>query len=174
MRHVTVTWRPDEGRFDALGKNPVAIPVNAPHEGDPEGFSAADLLLAGVGACSGWDMVEILRKQRQDVTGVVVRVIGEQATEPPWAFGRIEVEYTVAGRKLRRRGVERAIRLSCDKYCSVIATVRGVATVVTSLVLVDADTAASADTGAGTSHAGADAAGDQIAPAAPAIAVDRA
>ena len=131
MKQVKVTWEPDAGRFVAAGGHrgyPIAI--NAPHEGGGvTGFSAAELLLAGAGSCSAWDVVSILRKQRQEIEAIEVAVTGEQDPEPPWPYRRIELVYRVRGRDLSRRAVERAVRLSVDRYCAVLATVRGVASV---------------------------------------------
>lgn len=148
MRTVTVTWEPDEDRFVAEGSNPRReITINAPGAAGstepPRGFSASELLLAGVGSCSAWDVVEILRKARQAVSAIDVTVEGEQAPDPPWPYTRITLRYVVQGRALRRATVERAIRLSCTRYCSAIATVRGVADVVHSVETVsDPDPAA--------------------------------
>ena len=140
MRTVNVEWRPDEQRFTASGTHPGhTITLNAPHEAGspPTGFSPSELLLAGVGACAAWDVVEILRKGRQEVTGVDVRVTGEQRPEPPWAYERIEAQFVVRGRGIRPAFVERAVRLSCERYCSVIATLRGVAEVVSTFEVID-------------------------------------
>jgi putative redox protein len=135
MRTVTIQWHPDEERFTASGTHPgQVVVINAPHEPGshhpPTGFSATELLLAGAGACSAWDVVEILKKAREPVTGVEVRVNGEQATEPPFAYQAISVHFLVRGQGLRAASVERAVRLSCERYCSILATVRGVARVV--------------------------------------------
>ena len=138
MKTVTVTWRPELDRFDARGSHPVTIPVNAPHaDGPPTGFSATELLLAGAGACSTWDIVEIMRKSRQDLTGLAVDVIGEQAADPPWHYERIALRFTFRGNGIARAAAERAVSLSVDKYCSVVATVRGVANIETEVVVIE-------------------------------------
>lgn len=140
MRTVRVEWIPAEGRFTALGSHAdQVLSINAPQEGRraPTGFSASELLLAGIGSCSAWDVVEILRKGRHHATAVEVRVTGEQSADPPWAYGRIELRYLVRGRGIPHAFLERAVRLSVERYCSVIATVRGVAEVVHSVQLVE-------------------------------------
>jgi putative redox protein len=140
MKQVTVRWLPESDRFEAGGTHAgQTVVVNAPHEGPPTGFSAKELLLAGIGACSSWDVVEILGKQRQRLRGVTVVVSGEQAPDPPWPFTRIEIHYEVAGHGLRPRLVERAVRLSVERYCSVIATVRGVAEIAWGVSVRDED-----------------------------------
>ena len=125
-----VSWAPDEHRFVAVGSNEGrAIVLNAPHpEGTPAtGFSPAELVLAGAGACSAWDVVQILRKGRQEVGGLEVRVVGTQQAERPWPFRDVRLHYVVSGRDLKPGLVRRAVRLSHERYCSVIATIRGAA-----------------------------------------------
>jgi putative redox protein len=144
MRSVEVAWDQAAGRFEASGKwTGHTIAINAPAGPDeqrgPTGFSAADLILAGVGACSAWDVVEILRKSRQQVSGLSVRVDGRQEEAPPWTFRRVTIRFTIHGTGLDREAVARAIRLSVDRYCSVIATVRGSAEVVDSFEIVEAE-----------------------------------
>ena len=129
-RSVMVSWAPDEHRFVAVGSNEGrAIVLNGPHpEGTPAtGFSPAELLLAGAGACSAWDVVQILKKGRQDVSGLEVRVVGTQQAERPWPFRDVRLHYVVTGRDLNPGLVRRAVRLSHERYCSVIATIRGAA-----------------------------------------------
>lgn len=138
MKQVTVTWLREYDRFEAAGTHPgQTIRINAPHEGAASGFSAKELLLAGIGACSAWDVVQILNKQRQELRGVVATVTGEQDAEPPWPYRRIEIRYEITGVGLRPRLVDRAVRLSVDRYCAVIATVRGVAEVTYSVDVRD-------------------------------------
>ena len=69
-------------------------------------------------------MVEILRKTRTEVADLAVRVTGEQDEDPPWAYRAIHLHFTFTGPGIDPAVVERAVRLSVDKYCSVIATVR--------------------------------------------------
>ncbi len=78
-----------------------------------------ELVLQGLCACSGMDVVSILRKQRQDVVDVVIEAQAERAETPPKVFTRIALTYRVIGRGLRPKAVERAVRLSADTYCSV-------------------------------------------------------
>ena len=145
MKHVTVSWERHEERFVARGSHEGReVVINAPREGTGQtGFSASELLLAGIGACSAWDVVDIMRKKRQPLGSLEVSVTGEQEAEAPWPFRRIEVVYRAGGTGLTRTALEHAAQLSAEKYCSVIATVRGVAAVETRVELeesaVDAD-----------------------------------
>ena len=72
----------------------------------------------GAGGCSAIDVVHILRKARQDLVDCVVEMEGERAAEDPKVFTRIHMHYVVTGRGLNPAQVERAIRLSKEKYCS--------------------------------------------------------
>jgi putative redox protein len=72
----------------------------------------------GAGACTAIDVVHILRKARQDVTDCVVELDSERAEEDPKVFTRIRMHYVVTGKGLARNQVERAIKLSKEKYCS--------------------------------------------------------
>ena len=97
-----------------------AIVVDAaPDVGGRElGPRPMELVLMGTGACSAIDVVHILRKARQDVRGCVVELQSERAAEDPKVFTRIHLHYVVSGKGLAAAQVERAIKLSKEKYCS--------------------------------------------------------
>ncbi|MBX3028756.1 MAG: OsmC family protein [Chloroflexi bacterium] len=145
MKIVTIDWDPARERFVAEGTHRGhRVDINAPHtlpEGEgrhgPSGFSASELLLAGAGSCAAWDLVEILRKQRQDLRDLQVEVEGEQQADPPWPYQRIHMRFRVTGVALDEGRVRRAVELSVDRYCSVISTLRGVATVTSQVVIVE-------------------------------------
>jgi putative redox protein len=82
------------------------------------GARPMELVLMGTGACSAIDVVHILRKARQPITGCVVELESERALEDPKVFTRIHLRYIVTGKGLARAQVERAIKLSKEKYCS--------------------------------------------------------
>lgn len=77
-----------------------------------------ELVLMGTGACSAIDVVHILRKARQAITGCVVELDSERAADDPKVFTRIHLHYVVTGKSLAAAQVERAIKLSKEKYCS--------------------------------------------------------
>lgn len=87
------------------------------------GTSPVSLLLESVGGCAGADVVEILRKGRQDLRGLTVRLSGRRRDEPPRYFTSLDVEFVVRG-NVDRAKAERAARLSFEKYCSVFHTLR--------------------------------------------------
>jgi putative redox protein len=82
------------------------------------GARPMELVLMGTGACSAIDVVHILRKARQDVRGCVVDLDSERSPQDPKVFTRIHLRYVVTGRALAAAQVERAIKLSKEKYCS--------------------------------------------------------
>ena len=82
------------------------------------GMRPMELLLIGMGGCTQFDVVTILKKARQAVTGCVAEIRAERAEEIPKVFTRIHVHFVVTGRGLAPAQVERAIRLSAEKYCS--------------------------------------------------------
>jgi putative redox protein len=93
---------------------------------DPEwkGIKPADLLMLGLIGCSGYDLVTILQKQRQKITGIAIRATGDQLDEEPYAFTKIHIEYILRGSNINRDFVTRAIDLSETKYCSVYNTLK--------------------------------------------------
>ena len=80
-----------------------------------------EMVLAGTGACSAFDVVVILKKSGQEVTGCEVAVTSERAPTDPKVFTKIHMHFVVRGRALKRNLVEQAIRLSHEKYCSATA-----------------------------------------------------
>ena len=141
-----MTWEPETYRFVAVGTSPHPIHLNAPRPDDvaPTGFSPAELVLAGAGACSAWDVVHILGKARERLVHVEVFVEGRQEDREPYPFREVTLRYVVTGSRLRREAVERAVRLSHERYCSAIATIRGVAEIGYSIEIRDAGARAQA------------------------------
>jgi putative redox protein len=96
-------------------------------DGAPEGGGRnlgprpMEMVLLGTGGCTAYDVVVILRKSGQDVRGCEVALTAERAATDPKVFTRIVFRFTVSGRGLKPNVVERAIRLSHDKYCSASA-----------------------------------------------------
>jgi putative redox protein len=84
----------------------------------------------GTGACSAIDVVHILRKSRQAVTGCVVELDSERAPEDPKVFTKLHMHYIVSGKALAPAQVERAIKLSKEKYCSATAMMAHTAEVI--------------------------------------------
>jgi putative redox protein len=77
-----------------------------------------ELVLMGLVGCTAYDVLTILQKKRQAVSGLQVSARAERAEEPPRVYTAIDVEYVVQGRDVKPKAVEDAIRLSKEKYCS--------------------------------------------------------
>lgn len=90
--------------------------------GHDAGFRPMEMLLVGLAGCTGMDVISILRKKRQAVTGYEVHVRGERAEDHPMVFTDITVEHVVTGHDLNPEAVERAIELSRTRYCGAGAT----------------------------------------------------
>jgi putative redox protein len=106
------------------------------------GFKPSELLLAALLGCTGVDFTSILTKQRQEVTRISAEVHGEQDQDPPWPFRRIEIVFTVEGRNLDERAVERALSLAVERYCSVGATLGSTALISRRAVVISSRLAA--------------------------------
>jgi putative redox protein len=94
--------------------------------------SPLELLLLALGGCTGADVISILQKKREQVTDYRIEVRGERRTEYPKSFSRLEVRHIVRGRSISEKAVAQAVELSTEKYCSVAATLRPTAEIVSS------------------------------------------
>jgi len=112
-------------------------------DGAPEGGGRnlaprpMETVLAGTGGCTAYDVVLILRRGRQAVTGCEVRLSAERAASDPKVFTRIHMHFVVRGRGLDAAAVERAIRLSHEKYCSASAMLRQTAQITHDFEIVE-------------------------------------
>lgn len=125
---VTATWI---GETAFQGDNLQGGTVQMGNLPDKPGISPMELLLLGVAGCTGVDIVNILKKQRQQLDRLVVTVRGRRADTHPKVYREIEIVYELWGKQLSPREVERAIALSEEKYCSASAQMRGEATIST-------------------------------------------
>jgi putative redox protein len=96
-----------------------------------------EMLLVALGGCTAVDVVEILRKKRERVTDYRVEVRGVRRDEHPRKYTRIEVRHVIVGRRLSEKAVAQAVELSEQKYCSVAATLRPGAEIVTSFEIIE-------------------------------------
>ena len=101
------------------------------------GFRPMELLLVGMGGCTAFDVMTILQKARQAVTDCRAELTAERADEVPKVFTRIHVHFVVSGRDLKPAQVERAVKLSAEKYCSASMMLGKTATVTHDFEIVD-------------------------------------
>ena len=90
----------------------------------PNGVSGSDLLPMSLMGCASYDVVEILKKQKQDLRELKVTAESTQDEDPPWRFRKIHIHYQVIGKEINPEKVRKAILLSEEKYCSVYATLK--------------------------------------------------
>jgi putative redox protein len=106
-------------------------------EGRSPGPSPMELVLIGLGGCSGYDVVHILEKGREAVEDVTVELEAERAQQDPKVFTRVHMHFVVKGRGLVAAKVDRAIALSVEKYCSASAMIAKTATITHDFEVVD-------------------------------------
>jgi putative redox protein len=97
-----------------------------------------ELVLMGLCSCTATDVVTILRKKREPMTGLEVRAEAERATEPPTVYTSIKLIYTVAG-PVSHKAMEDAVRLSEEKYCGVAAMLKSTAVITAEIRYADSD-----------------------------------
>jgi putative redox protein len=125
-KQATVTWI-EKRQFAGTDGTKHSIVMSSQDEENGTGMSPSQLLLVALGGCTAYDVVNILEKKRQHLTGLTVKVTGCQEENPPWTYRTIHVEYVVRGKGLNEKAVRDAIELSENKYCSVAATIRDAA-----------------------------------------------
>lgn len=115
----TVRWHEGMSFIAQTGSGHL-VPMDGAPEAGGHNWAARpmELLLAGAGGCTSFDVVSILRKSRQDITACEVRLTAERAATDPKVFTRIHLHFVVRGKGLKPDAVERAIKLSAEKYCS--------------------------------------------------------
>lgn len=128
MAAATVRWIGGK-QFVGIDSSKHSVVLSTPDEG--VGMKPSELLLVALASCTAVDVVEILAKKRQVLDSLEIEATGEQDADPPWAYRKIELFYRLRGKALREKTVAQAIELSEKKYCSVAATLRGVAHIVT-------------------------------------------
>lgn len=135
-----VKWVEDVSFLAETGSGHAVVVDGAPEAGGRNiGMRPMELVLAGAAACSAFDVVWILRKARQPVSDCVVEAEASRAAVDPKVFTRIEFVFRVAGRGLDPRQVERAVKLSKEKYCSATIMLGRSAEIATRIEIVEAD-----------------------------------
>lgn len=128
-----------EMQFDGTASSGHSLIMDADDAagGRNKGFRPMELLLVGFGGCTGMDVISILRKKRQNVSGLEMNVKGAKSDDYPKIYREVHIEYVVKGKGVQQDAVERAIKLSLDKYCSVGATLAKTGTVTHSYRIVE-------------------------------------
>ncbi|MDY6868192.1 MAG: OsmC family protein [Chloroflexota bacterium] len=128
--HTTLRWIPGGKRFVSTDSTGHSVVMSTPDENT--GMKPSELILSALAGCASVDVVNILEKKHTPLSHLEVQVSAEQDADPPWIFRKIHMKFLVKGEGLTGKSVEQAIELSEEKYCSVAATLRGVAEITTS------------------------------------------
>ena len=122
---ATVKWIDGAAFVGESGSGHAMVIDGAPEAGGRNiGPRPMEMMLIGLGGCSAFDVVLILRKSRQAVTDCRVELEAERADTAPRVFTRIRMVFVVSGKELRESAVRRAVDLSAEKYCSATAMLR--------------------------------------------------
>ena len=114
-----VKWVQDVTFLGESGSGHSVVMDGAPDAGGRNiGFRPMEMLLLGLGGCSAFDVLLILRRGREAITDCVVEIEAQRADTDPKVFTAIEMVYKVSGKNLDANKVERAVSLSAEKYCS--------------------------------------------------------
>ncbi|MBN8491886.1 MAG: OsmC family protein [Burkholderiales bacterium] len=137
----TVRWQADAGMaFVAETGSGHLLTMDGAPDGGGRNLAPRPMetVLAGTGGCTAYDVVLILKRGRQPVSGCSVRIEADRATEDPKVFTRIHMHFTVSGKGLNEAAVARAIALSHEKYCSASAMLAKTAQISTGFEIVEA------------------------------------
>lgn len=122
---------------EASSGHAIVMDGDAKFGGGNTAVRPTELLLIGLGGCSGMDIISILKKKQQQVRGLDITVKGKKAEAYPQKFTDITIEFVVTGHNISEEAVKRAVDLSMEKYCSVKATLEGSATISFSYKIVE-------------------------------------
>lgn len=136
---ASVTWK---GRltFEGTSDSGFIVPLGSSPDvgGDDDGFRPMELLLTGLVGCTAMDVISILQKKKQQVTGFEVRAHAEKAATHPKVFTHILVEYIVRGHHVDPAAVDRAIELSITLYCPANAMLKQAVEIETKATILEA------------------------------------
>ena len=145
----TVSWTGASGTRSAMGfvaetgsghvlaMDGASDPAKPEQSGQNLAARPMELLLAGTGGCTAYDVVLILKRGRHDIQGCTVKLSSERADTDPKVFTRINMHFTVTGKGLSPEVVERAIKMSHDKYCSASIMLGKTAEITTSFEVLE-------------------------------------
>ena len=136
-KKMNLEWK-GNFRFEVKNEKGLTVKFDAPakYGGEETSPSPMETLLACLAGCTSYDVMSILRKKRQNISGYWVEAEAERAEEPPEVFTKISIKYIVKGKNVSKDAVERSIQLSMEKYCSVGAMLKKTAEIQTSYEII--------------------------------------
>lgn len=133
-----IKWNGNVSFLAESGSGHTVLMDGAPDAGGQNlGPRPMEMLLMGLGGCSSFDVVLILKKSRQEITDCVAEIEAERAETDPKVFTHIHMHFIVSGRNLNPQQVERAIHLSAEKYCSASIMLRSTAKITHDFEIVE-------------------------------------
>ena len=136
MASANIRWVSGK-QFIGTDSTKHSVVLSTPDEG--VGMKPSELLLVALASCTAVDVVDIMAKKRTPLSSLEIQTSAVQDDDAPWTFRKFHLKYIVKGKGLTEKSVEQAINLSEEKYCSVAATVRGVAEVTTEYEILPED-----------------------------------
>jgi len=133
--NTVLRWIPESKRFISTDSTGHSVVMSTPKENT--GMKPSELILSALAGCASVDVVDILAKKRTPLSHLEVQVTSEQEVDPPWTFRKFFIKFIVKGENLTEKSVQQAIQLSQEKYCSVAATLRGKADIITSFEILE-------------------------------------
>lgn len=124
---ATVSWQSD---MKFTGETDTGKRIEM--DGNGSQATPMEAVLLAVGACSSIDVVEILKKSRQAISGCECQLDAQRADEAPRVFTQIHAHYVLSGENLNEKHIQRAVQLSAEKYCSVMLMLEGKVKITTS------------------------------------------
>ena len=138
-----VQWLDGRAFVGESGSGHAVVMDGAPDSGGRNvGVRPMEMLLLGLGGCTAFDIVMILERMREKVTGLDIALEAERAGEDPTVFTHVKMIYKVTGRNLKPANVERAVNLSAEKYCSASAMFEKTAKIEHSFEIIEEGAAA--------------------------------
>lgn len=133
-----VQWLDGRAFVGETGSGHAVVMDGSPESGGRNiGIRPMEMMLLGLGGCTAFDIVMILERMREKVTGLDIALEGTRATEDPKVYTHVRLVYKVTGRKLKPANVERAVNLSAEKYCSATAMFAKSATIEHSFEIIE-------------------------------------
>lgn len=140
-----VQWLDGRAFVGESGSGHAVVMDGAPDSGGRNiGVRPMEMLLLGLGGCTAFDIVMILERMREKVTGLDIALEGERAEQDPKVYTHVKMIYRVKGRGLKPANVERAVNLSAEKYCSASAMFGKTATIEHSFEIIEEGASAGA------------------------------
>jgi len=136
-KKIVLNWK-GKFRFEARNEQGLLVNFDAPSKygGEDTAPTPMETVLASLAGCTSFDVVNILKKKRQNVSSYSVEAEAERREEPPEVFTKIHIKYIIKGKNISKEAVERAIQLSNDTYCSVGAMLKKTAEITTSYEII--------------------------------------